>query len=81
VNVLDLLAVVAVCLTAIVCFVIRASHGADVEALGEDVETVQRERDEARTELDDLKRVVTENAKAFAAFRAEVKTSMSMGRK
>ena len=77
----DLLAIVSVCVTTIICFVIRSRHGADVEELDEDVTAASAECEKMREDLDKLRLAVTDNAKAFAAFRAEVKTSMSMGRK
>lgn len=80
-STIDLIAVVAVCLTTITCFVIRASHGTDVEELAEDVSVLETNGEELTREMTSLKGVVSENAKALAAFRAEVKTSLSMGRK
>ncbi len=58
-----------ICGTAIVHAIVRSSHGADVDAVGEDLELLERhiERDAdkvkaLRVELDDLKQVVTTNA-------------------
>jgi len=78
---IDLLAVAAVCVTTIICFVIRSRHGADVEELDEDVSAASAECEKLASELAALKGAVTDNAKALAAFRAEVKTILSMGRK
>ncbi len=68
IGVLDLLAVVAVCLTTIVCFVIRSGWVTSLEEIHEDVDAV-RELPEA---LKNLREIVTSNGLVAERIKLEV---------
>ncbi len=80
-NVLDLIAVLAVCATCVTCFLIRSSHGTDVEDLNETIEQLAAESARKQALIDDLKAVTTSNAKEFAIFRADIRTRLQLGPK
>lgn len=78
---LDLIAVLAVCLTTIVCFVIRASRGTDVDELAEHMDELKNDLERDRATVADLTKVTTTNAKTFENFRADVRTRLQLGPK
>lgn len=61
-GVLDLCGVLLVCATTIVCFIIRASRGAEVEALEAQIEMLRTTCNETSESNKALSRVVAANA-------------------
>lgn len=58
----DIIAIVIVCITVILCFVVRASHGADVDALADDTAEIEP----LKARLEALEGIVAHNARMLA---------------
>lgn len=76
-SLIDLAGVFLVCATTLACFLIRSSHGTDVEEVHAEIEELKG----LTAVIANLREVTTSNAKEFAAFRADVRTRMNLGPK